>query len=57
MVTIIWDTWLNPGTEEGLRLTRQVWADMRAFEGYVSHQLFIDQNDPKHLIALCNCEV
>jgi len=36
MVTIIWDTWLNPGTEEeGLKLTRQVWPDMRAFDGYV----------------------
>jgi hypothetical protein len=25
MVTVVWDTWLKPGTEEeGLRLTRQV---------------------------------
>lgn len=55
MVTIIWDTWLNPGSEqEGLRLTRQVWSDMRAFDGYISHQLFIDQNNPKHIIALGN---
>jgi quinol monooxygenase YgiN len=55
MVTIIWDTWLNPGTEEaGLRLTRHVWSDMRAFDGYISHQLFIDQNDPKHIIVLGN---
>lgn len=55
MVTIIWDNWLNPGVEEeGLRLTRQVWSDMRAFDGYISHQLFIDQNDPKHIIALGN---
>lgn len=56
MVTIIWDTWLNPGTEEtGLRLTRHLRSDMRAFDGYVSHQLFIDQNnDPKHVIALGN---
>lgn len=53
MVTIIWDTWLKPGAEqEGLRLTRQVWSDMQAFDGYLSHQLFIDQNDPKHIIAL-----
>jgi quinol monooxygenase YgiN len=53
MVTIIWDTWLKAGTEaEGLRLTRQIWADMRAFEGYVSHQLFIDQQTPGHIIAL-----
>ncbi len=26
-VTILWDTWLKPGTEtEGLQLTRQVWS-------------------------------
>ena len=54
-VTIIWDTWLNPGAEqEGLSLTRQIWSDMRAFDGYVSHQLLIDQNDPRHIIALGN---
>jgi len=39
MITVVWDTWLKPGTEEeGLRLTRQVWSDMRSFDGYVSHQ-------------------
>ena len=54
-VTIIWDTWLSPDAEQdGLRLTRQIWSDMRAFDGYVSHQLFIDQNDPRHIIALGN---
>jgi hypothetical protein len=43
MITVIWDTWLKPGTEEvGLRLTRQVWSDMQSFDGYVSHQIFID---------------
>jgi quinol monooxygenase YgiN len=53
MITVIWDTWLKPGAEsEGLRLTRQVWSDMRSFDGYVSHQLFVDQNAPGHIIAL-----
>jgi quinol monooxygenase YgiN len=52
MVTVIWDTWLKPGTEEeGLRLTRQVWSDMRSFDGYVSHHIFIDQDAPGHIIA------
>ncbi|HEY1067941.1 MAG TPA: antibiotic biosynthesis monooxygenase [Pirellulales bacterium] len=51
--TVVWDTWLKPGAEEeGLRLTRQVWSDMRAFEGYVSHQLLVDQDAPGHIIAL-----
>jgi heme-degrading monooxygenase HmoA len=55
MITVIWDTWLKPGTErEGLRLTRQVWSDMRSFDGYISHQIFIDQDDPAHIIALAH---
>jgi len=53
MITVIWDTWLKSGAEEeGLRLTRQVWSDMRNFDGYVSHQIFIDQDALGHLIAL-----
>lgn len=55
MITVIWDTWLMPGTEEaGLRLTRQVWSDMRSFDGYVSHQIFIDLDVPGHIMALAN---
>ena len=52
-VTVVWDTWLKSGSEaDGLRLTRQVWSDMRAFDGYLSHQLLIDQDTPGHIIAL-----
>ena len=52
-ITVVWDTWLRPGAEaEGLRLTRQVWSDMRAFDGYVSHELLVDQDAPGHVIAL-----
>ncbi|HEU5393210.1 MAG TPA: tRNA (N6-threonylcarbamoyladenosine(37)-N6)-methyltransferase TrmO, partial [Candidatus Methylomirabilis sp.] len=50
---VVWDTWLKPGAEaEGLRLTRQVWSDMRSFEGYLGHQFLVDQEAPGHLIAL-----
>ena len=52
-VRVIWDTWLKPGAEtEGLRLTRRVWSDMRSFEGYLSHEIFLDQDDPAHILAL-----
>jgi predicted lactoylglutathione lyase/quinol monooxygenase YgiN len=52
-VTVVWDTWLKPGAEaEGLRLTRQVWFEMRSFEGYLSHRILIDQDAPGHIIAL-----
>ena len=53
MVTVIWDTWLKEDAEaEGLALTRQVWADMCRFDGYVSHQLLIDDDAPGHIVAL-----
>ena len=53
MITVIWDTWLKPGTEkEGLNLTRKVWSEMRGFDGYISHQIFIDHDVPAHIIAL-----
>ena len=53
MVTIIWETWLNPGAEtEGLRLTRQIWSDMKSFDGYLSHQMFVDQDTAGHLFVV-----
>jgi quinol monooxygenase YgiN len=52
-VTVVWNTWLKPGVEaEGLRLTRQVWSDMRSFEGYLSHQILVDEDAPGHIIVL-----
>jgi quinol monooxygenase YgiN len=53
MVAVIWDTWLKVGSEEeGLRLTRQIWSDMQGFEGYLSHQMFIDHDAPGHIIVV-----
>ena len=53
MVTIIWETLLNPGTEtEGLRLTRLIWSDMKGFDGYLSHQLLVDQDTAGHLFVV-----
>ena len=52
-ITVVWDTWIKPGAKvEGLRLTRQVWSEMRAFQGYVSHELLVDQDVPGHIMAL-----
>src|SRR5262245_19486752 len=51
-ITVVWDTWLKAGAEaEGLRLTRQVWSDMQSFEGYLSHEILVDQDLPGHIIA------
>jgi quinol monooxygenase YgiN len=52
-VTVVWDHWFKDGAEsEGLRLTRQVWRDMRSFDGYVSHQILVDQDNSAHVVAL-----
>ncbi|MFO0700590.1 MAG: antibiotic biosynthesis monooxygenase [Nitrospira sp.] len=52
-ITVVWDTWLKPGAEvEGLNLTRQIWSDMRNFEGFLSHQILVDQDAPGHILAL-----
>ena len=53
MVTVVWDTWLQAGAEaEGLRLTRQIWSDMQSFDGYLSHQILVDEDAPGHVIAI-----
>lgn len=53
MVTVIWETWLKPGYEdEGLMLTRRIWADMTSFHGYRSHQLLLDDDMAGHLLVV-----
>jgi quinol monooxygenase YgiN len=53
MVTLVWETWLNPGAEmEGLRLTRRIWSDMQRFDGYISHELFVDQDAANQLLVV-----
>ena len=53
MVIVVWETWLNSGDEaEGLGLTRQIWSDMQHFDGYISHQLLVDQDAPSHLLVV-----
>lgn len=53
MVTIVWETWLKPGCEEeGLNLTRRIWSDMTAFEGYLSHFILEDEDACGHLLVV-----
>ena len=53
MVTIVWETWLKAGCEEeGLNLTRRIWADMTGFEGYVSHFILRDEDSCGHLLVV-----
>jgi quinol monooxygenase YgiN len=53
MVVVVWETWLNSGDEaEGLGLTRQIWSDMQHVDGYISHQLLVDQDASSHLLLV-----
>src|SRR5215831_1784741 len=53
MVTVVWETWLKDGAEaEGLRITRQIWSDMRRVDGYVSHHLLVDEDAATHLLLV-----
>jgi quinol monooxygenase YgiN len=52
-VYVVWETWLKEGAErEGLRLTQQIWSDMRSYAGYQGHLLVQDQDQPGHLIVV-----
>jgi catechol 2,3-dioxygenase-like lactoylglutathione lyase family enzyme/quinol monooxygenase YgiN len=39
-------------TDEGLEVTRSIWADMRRFAGYECHKVVQDLDDPGHLIVI-----
>lgn len=38
--------------EEGLEVTRAIWRDMLAFDGYLAHELVQDLDEPGHLIVV-----
>jgi len=53
MVTIVWETWLRQGAEsEGRTITRQIWFDMQKVDGYISHQLLVDEDAANHLLLI-----
>ena len=37
---------------EGRTVTEAIWRDMPRFEGYVSHELLVDADDPGHLLVV-----
>ncbi len=53
MVSVVWETWLKAGgEEEGLNLTRRIWADMTGFEGYISHFILRDEDASGHILVV-----
>ncbi|TWF76529.1 antibiotic biosynthesis monooxygenase [Pseudonocardia hierapolitana] len=37
---------------EGRAVTEAIWRDMEGFEGYLSHELLVDADDPGHLLVV-----
>lgn len=37
---------------QGRAVTEAIWRDMQDFEGYLSHELLIDADDPGHLLVV-----
>jgi quinol monooxygenase YgiN len=33
-------------------VTEAIWRDMPSFDGYLSHELLIDSDDPGHLLVI-----
>jgi quinol monooxygenase YgiN len=38
--------------EEGIIVTKAIWRDMLAFDGYVTHELIQDLDQPGHLFVV-----
>jgi quinol monooxygenase YgiN len=37
---------------EGRAVTEAIWLDMQSCEGYLSHELLVDADDPGHLLVV-----
>jgi heme-degrading monooxygenase HmoA len=49
----IWESRYPPeGQDEGLAVTRAIWADMPQFEGFLDHEIVEDLDDPGHLFVI-----
>jgi heme-degrading monooxygenase HmoA len=49
----VWESHYRPeDAQEGRAITEAIWHDMPAFDGYVSHELIEDLDDPGHLLVV-----
>ena len=49
----IWESRYPPeAADEGLDVTRAIWADMPAIDGYLDHEIVQDLGDPAHLFVI-----
>ena len=49
----IWESWFAAdAAQEGVEATEAVWRDMLSFDGYLTHELVQDLDQPGHLLVL-----
>jgi quinol monooxygenase YgiN len=49
----IWESRCPAGrAAQGREVTEAIWRDMQSFEGYLSHELLVDADDPGHLLVV-----
>lgn len=49
----VWESHFPAGeADEGRAITEAIWCDMPRFDGYLTHQLIEDLDDPGHLLVV-----
>ena len=52
-VLVVWRTELKKGNEEeGLSITQKIWEDMKKFNGYLSHEILLHEDDKGHILVV-----
>ena len=52
-VCVVWESHFSAEhADAGLEVTEAIWLDMRAFAGYLEHELIRDVTDAGHLIVV-----
>jgi quinol monooxygenase YgiN len=49
----VWESHFPPeAAQEGRAVTEEIWRDMTQFDGYLTHELIEDLDDPGHLLVV-----
>jgi quinol monooxygenase YgiN len=49
----VWESHFPPeAAHEGRAVTEEIWRDMTQFDGYLTHELIEDLDDPGHLLVV-----
>jgi len=49
----VWESHFLPEQmQEGIAITEAIWRDMTQFDGYLTHELIEDLEDPGHLLVV-----